>query len=66
MGRTNLVLDDELVDQCQKVTGIRTRRALIDYALHEVMRHQRQRELVSLRGSVQWEGNLSEWREVRR
>ncbi|MFQ5740371.1 MAG: type II toxin-antitoxin system VapB family antitoxin, partial [Acidobacteriota bacterium] len=29
MGRTNVVLDDELVEECQKLTGIKTRRALI-------------------------------------
>jgi len=38
MGRTNVVLDDELVEECKKLTGIETRRELIDYALHEVRR----------------------------
>ncbi|NQT93112.1 MAG: type II toxin-antitoxin system VapB family antitoxin [Lentisphaerae bacterium] len=65
MGRTNVVLDDTLVDECQKLTGIQTRRALIDYALHEVLRHRRQRRLLELRGSVQWEGDLGAWREAR-
>ena len=31
MGRTNVVLDDALVARCQKATGIKTRRALIDH-----------------------------------
>lgn len=65
MGRTNVVLDDELVEECQKLTGIGTRRALIDYALREVLRHRRQRRLLELRGTVKWEGNLGEWREAR-
>jgi len=65
MGRTNVVLDDKLVDECQKLTGISTRRALIDYALREVLRHQRQRRLLELKGSVQWEGDLDLWREAR-
>ncbi|MFP4257561.1 MAG: type II toxin-antitoxin system VapB family antitoxin [Desulfovermiculus sp.] len=39
MKRTNVVLDDELVKECQELTGIKTRRALIDYALHEVRRN---------------------------
>jgi Arc/MetJ family transcription regulator len=65
MGRTNVVLDDELVRECQKLTGIQTRRALIDYALHEVRRRGRQKQLLKLKGSVKWEGDLPEWREAR-
>lgn len=65
MGRTNVVLDDELVEECQKLTGFQTRRALIDYALHEVRRHGRQRRLLDLQGSVKWEGDLTTWREAR-
>lgn len=65
MARTNVVLDDELVEECQKLTGIETRRALIDYALHQVRRHGRQRRLLDLKGSVKWEGDLAAWREAR-
>ena len=65
MGRTNVVLDDELVEECQKLTGIQTRRALIDYSLREVRRHGRQRRLLELKGSVTWEGDLTAWREAR-
>jgi len=65
MGRTNVVLDDELIEECQKVTGIKTRRALIDYALREVLRHGRQRRLLKLKGAVKWEGDLDAWREPR-
>ena len=65
MGRTNVVLDDDLVRECRKLTGIETRRALIDYALREVLRHGRQRRLLELKGAVDWEGDLSAWREGR-
>ena len=65
MGRTNVVLDDELVEECQKLTGIETRRALIDYALQEVRRHGHQRRLLDLKGSVSWDGDLAVWREAR-
>ena len=65
MVRTNVVLDEELVEECQKLTGIGTRRALIDYALHEVRRRGRQRGLLALKGTVKWEGDLAAWREHR-
>ena len=65
MGRTNVVIDDDLVNECQKLTGIRTRRALIDYALHEVRRRGLQKRLLELKGTVKWEGDLTEWRKAR-
>lgn len=65
MGRTNVVLDDKLVDECQKATGIKTRKALIDYALRELLRHESQSKILDLKGKVHWEGNLDEWRKGR-
>ena len=65
MGRTNVVLDDTLVEACQKATGISTRRALIDYALRELLRHEHQRKILALKGTIEWEGDLAEWRETR-
>ena len=65
MGRTNVVLDDDLVVKCQKETGIPTVRALIDHALHELLRHKRQKKVLELKGSVHWEGDLERWRERR-
>lgn len=65
MGRTNVVLDDQLVAECVKATGIKTRRALIDHALHELLRHKRQREVLALKGTVAWDGDLVAWRQAR-
>ena len=65
MGRTNVVLDDKLISQCQKATGIKTRRALIDHALHELLRHERQKKVLGLKGTIDWEGDLVMWRKGR-
>jgi Arc/MetJ family transcription regulator len=65
MGRTNVVLDEALVAKCQRATGIRTRRALIDHALQELLRRKQQRKILELRGKVTWEGDLSAWRRGR-
>ncbi|MCD6219317.1 type II toxin-antitoxin system VapB family antitoxin [Candidatus Calescamantes bacterium] len=65
MGRTNVVLDDKLVTECQKVTGIRTRKALIDYALRELLRRESQLKILDLKGKVHWEGDLTTWRKER-
>ena len=63
MSRTNVVLDDQLVAKCQRATGIKPRKSLIDFALHEVLRHENQKKLLSLKGKVDWQGDLSTWRK---
>jgi Arc/MetJ family transcription regulator len=63
MTRTNVILDDELVVKCQKETGIRTRRALIDYVLQELLRHENQKKILELKRKINWRGNLNSWRK---
>jgi Arc/MetJ family transcription regulator len=65
MKRTNIVLDDKLVDECMKTAGIKTQRALIDHALRELLRHASQTKILEWKGNVNWEGDLSEWRRGR-
>ena len=65
MGRTNVVLDDQLVAECLEATGLKTRRALIDRALRGLLRHERQKDVLALKGNVAWEGNLEAWRSAR-
>jgi Arc/MetJ family transcription regulator len=64
MGRTNVVLDDDLVSRCRKETGIQTVRALIDHALG-LLRHRRQKKVLELKGKIHWEGDLDSWRSGR-
>jgi Arc/MetJ family transcription regulator len=65
MARTNVVLDDGLVAQCQAATGISTRRSLIDHALQELLRHERQKTILELKGRIAWRGDLKAWRKGR-
>lgn len=65
MGRTNIVLDDKLVQLGLELTGFKTRRQLIDHALKELVRHENQKKLLELKGKIKWEGNLDNWRQGR-
>jgi Arc/MetJ family transcription regulator len=65
MGRTNVVLDDRLVETAMKATGIKTKRALIEYALRELVRLEDQKGVLDLKGTVKWEGDLASWRKGR-
>jgi Arc/MetJ family transcription regulator len=60
--RTNIVLDDELVSEAMRRTGIRTKRAVVEEALRKLIRLKRQEEIRSLRGKLHWEGDLDAMR----
>jgi Arc/MetJ family transcription regulator len=63
--RTNIVLDEGLVRQGLKATGIKTRRALVHHALQELVRREKQKGWLALEGKIHWEGNLNEMRRSR-
>ena len=65
MKRTNIVLDDKLAEDCLRATGIKTRKALIDHALRELYRPESQTKTLKLKGEINWEGDLNEWRQGR-
>ena len=60
--RTNIVLDTRLIHTGLKMTGLKTRRELVDFALRELIRHQQQKKLLDLKGRIQWEGDLEAMR----
>jgi Arc/MetJ family transcription regulator len=63
--RTNIVLDENLVERAQKLTGIKTKREVVQEALRTLILLREQAELRSLRGKLIWEGNLNEMRQSR-
>ncbi|MBN2381676.1 type II toxin-antitoxin system VapB family antitoxin [bacterium] len=64
--RTNIVLDEELVESALKATGLKTRRALVDFALRDLLRRESVKKILELKGMIMWEGSLEELREGRR
>ena len=66
MKRTIIVMDEKLIKEGMKATGIKTRRALVDYALRDLLRRESQKRILELKGKVHWEGDLSSMRKGRR
>ena len=60
--RTNIVLDDDLVAEAMRRTGIKTKRAVVEEALRKLIRLKRQEVIRSLRGKLHWEGDLDAMR----
>ena len=65
MKRTNLVLDELLLETAREVLGARTYSATVNLALQEAIRTARLRDLAELVGSGVWEGDLSQMRDDR-
>jgi Arc/MetJ family transcription regulator len=63
--RTNVEIDDQLVKEAQRLSGLKTKRAVIDAALRMFVRVKRQSDILKIAGKVRWEGNLDEMREGR-
>jgi hypothetical protein len=65
MRRTNLVLDENLLDEATRVLGVKTYSAAVNFALAEALRVKKVLDIPSFFGSGLWEGDLSTLREDR-
>jgi len=65
MGRTNVVLDDELVREGLRLCDARSIRELVDRSLREFVERRRRLALLELRGCGRWEGELDAMRRDR-
>ena len=63
--RTNIEIDDTLMREARRLTGIKTKREMVDLALREVVARHRRLGILELRGRVQWEGDLEKSRRGR-
>ncbi len=53
--RTNIVLDDELIDQAMKAGPFRTKKEAVDAGLRLLARQAAYRDILALRGKLRWE-----------
>ena len=60
--RTNIEIDDALMAEAMEAAGARTKKATVEEALRRLIQTQRQREMLKLRGKINWDGNLHEMR----
>lgn len=66
MGRTNIEIDDVLVEKAMRLTGARTKREVVDMALRRlVQKSSLYRAMRRLRGQLAWEGDVAAWRSAR-
>jgi len=60
--RTNIVIDDQLITDVQKITGIKTKKGVVEEGLKLLLRLKRQQVVRNRRGKLKWTGNLETMR----
>ena len=65
MKRTNLVLDADLLKEATRLSGEKTYSSAVMRALEDFVRRAKARQILELRGSGLWEGDLSAMRRDR-
>ena len=65
MMRTNIELDEKLVEEAMKLTDSRTKKELVNYALKELVRKKKRKNLLEKEGNVEWSGSLEKMRKSR-
>ena len=60
--RTNIVIDDELMKETLRLTGLKTKREAVDLGLRTLLRLRQQTQVRRLRGKLNWQGDLDSLR----
>ncbi|MBW2361135.1 MAG: type II toxin-antitoxin system VapB family antitoxin [Deltaproteobacteria bacterium] len=66
MKRANLVLDEDTLEEATRLSGEKTYSAAVMRALEDFVRRAKARQILELRGSGLWEGDLPEMRGDKR
>ncbi len=66
MGRTNIEVDDVLIEKAMRLTGARTKREVVDIALRRLVKKgSLYRAVRRLQGKLAWKGDVNAWRSAR-
>ncbi len=63
--RTNIVIDDQLMADALKATGLKTKREVVEMGLKTLIKLKQQEKIKAFKGKLKWEGNLEEMRRDR-
>ncbi len=60
--RTNIVIDDALMQDVLKATGLKTKREAVELGLKTLLRLKKQEQIKAFRGKLPWDGDLEAMR----
>lgn len=56
--RTNIVIDDDLMNEAMMLTKIKTKKSVVETSLKLLVQIKKQEQLKKLRGKLKWDGDL--------
>jgi Arc/MetJ family transcription regulator len=57
--RTNIMIDDALMNDVLKITGLKTKREAVELGLKKLLELKRQEQIKAFKGKLKWEGDLN-------
>jgi Arc/MetJ family transcription regulator len=63
--RTNIVIDDKLMRDTLRATGLKTKRDAVELGLQTLLRLEKQAQIRRFRGKLHWQGDLDAMRAAR-
>jgi Arc/MetJ family transcription regulator len=60
--RTNIIIDDILMNEALGVSGYKTKKETVEEALKLLITFKNQSQIRNFRGKLQWEGDLDKMR----
>lgn len=60
--RTNIEIDDALMAKALELTGLKTKRAVVERALKQLIQQAYRKQMLDAAGQVHWEGDLDRMR----
>lgn len=60
--RTNIVINDQLLEEALEASGLSTKRAVVEEGLRLVIAMKKQEQVKLFRGKISWEGDLNQLR----
>ena len=62
MMRTNIEIDDDLMNDVLKATGLKTKKDVVELGLKTLIRLRKQENIKNFRGQLKWTGDLDDMR----
>lgn len=60
--RTNIVIDDNLMEEAIKLSQLKTKKAVVESGLRLLIRLKKQERIKTLRGKLKWDDDLEQMR----
>jgi len=60
--RTNVVIDDDLMDEALKISRLKTKKDAVEEGLKLLVQRKKQENIKDLRGKLHWKGDLEDMR----